>query len=280
MSFIISITALVAIIGLLVGIVMLFKKSWRKKGIKTILGSIFLLVIFAVFSPSRDDIAQKRGFESAADQKKAQSYNITDAAEWNSKKGNILEQERIQQAAIEKAEADKKQKEMDRKNAAEQFYAIPANEQAFIDVVQKAKTTFANAENDLQKGATRRERAKAVCQAISSSTVSGWVGTIEEMTSNSEGLGVLSVKLTNNVVVKTWNNALSDVMDNTLIDPDTAMYKTLSSLKKGTRIKFSGNFIDDDHQLDCYRESSLTLSGSMTDPEYVFRFNSISVFVE
>lgn len=275
--------ALIGIVGtlsIIIGIIMLFKKVWRKNGLKILIGGIIFFVIGVIFSPAKDNQAVKMGFESYSDQQKAKDHNISDASEWKAKKADILEQERVQKETADKAEADKKQKELAKQNAVNQFYAIPSDEQRFIDIVQKASADYSNAENDIKKGGIRNDRSKAVCKVVSSPLVKNWVGTITELTTNSDGLGVLSVRLDKNVTVTTWNNALSDTFDNTLIHQDSPVFKILSELQKGSKIKFSGTFFRDDEGVDCYRESSLTMSGAMTDPEYLFRFSSVSVFKE
>lgn len=276
----IALIGLIGTLSIIIGIIMLFKKVWRKNGLKIFAGGIVFVVIAGIFSPADDKQAQKMGFESYSDQQKAKDYNITDATEWKAKKVNILEQERLQKEATDKAEADKKQKELAKQNAENQFYAIPSDEQRFIDIVQKASADYSNAENDMKKGGIRNDRSKAVCKVVSSPLVKNWVGTITELTTNSDGLGVLSVRLDKNVTVTTWNNALSDTFDNTLIHQDSPVFKILSELQKGSKIKFSGTFFRDDEGVDCYKESSLTMSGAMTEPEYLFRFSSVSVFKE
>ncbi|AQT45945.1 hypothetical protein BBC0244_022930 [Bartonella apihabitans] len=149
-----ALTTLMGLIGLLgtvVGIIMLFKKVWRKNGLKILIGGIIFFVIGVIFSPAKDNQAVKMGFESYSDQQKAKDHNISDASEWKAKKADILEQERVQKEAADKAAADKKQKELAKQNAVNQFYAIPSDEQRFIDIVHKASSDYSNAENDMKK---------------------------------------------------------------------------------------------------------------------------------
>jgi hypothetical protein len=104
-------------------------------------------------------------------------------------------------------------------------------------------------------------------------SASGWVGKISELTSNGDGKGVVSIELAPNVHFSTWNNALSDIGDNTLIDPNSSLFKSLSTMKKGDVVRFSGRFSSS--KTDCVREKSLTLAGSMTDPAFTMRFTSV-----
>ncbi len=78
----------------------------------------------------------------------------------------------------------------------------PADEAAFIAAVQ-GQTAAKGAENDMQKGAAKANRDKAVCAALSSGMrVSNWTGTIADIDSNSEGKGVLSIKLANDIHIR------------------------------------------------------------------------------
>jgi hypothetical protein len=87
-------------------------------------------------------------------------------------------------------------------------------------------------------------------------------------------MGVLTIEVSDNVEIGTWNNALSDFLDKTLIEPDTALFATLTSLAQGDEVYITGYFFKSD--VDCVKESSLTLNGSMTEPYFIFRFTEIS----
>jgi hypothetical protein len=45
-------------------------------------------------------------------------------------------------------------------------------------------------------------------------------------------------------------------------------------MEKGDPVKFSGTFVRD--EADCIKEGSLTQNGSMTEPEFIFRFSRVS----
>lgn len=112
-----------------------------------------------------------------------------------------------------------------------------------------------------------------------SASVSGWKGKIVGLITNGEGKAVLEVQLPCDdeidVSVKTWNNAMSDIMDHTLIPQSSKMFDTLADLGKGKVITISGAFISGDEK-NGWRESSLSEEGSMTDPEFIFRFAQVS----
>jgi len=128
--------------------------------------------------------------------------------------------------------------------------------------------------HDMATGAARPARAKEVCSIMKSAVVESWIGTIDTLSSNGDGLGVMAVKIGDDVVLKTWNNSVSDASDHTMIDPDSDVFRKASSLKAGQQVAVSGTFIPS--KTDCFREGSITLAGSLQSPEYIFRFSDIS----
>ena len=150
---------------------------------------------------------------------------------------------------------------------------IPPDQSAMIAAAEQGRAAYASAANDMAKGAARPARAKAFCAALKSMTVKDWVGTVETLSSNGDGLGVLEVRVSPILTLKTWNNSLSDTGDRTLIQPGTPLFNTAAALKPGASVRFSGTFIRS--ATDCVREVSVTLRGSMEDPEVIFRFTAI-----
>ncbi|MCL2459416.1 MAG: hypothetical protein FWF31_11385, partial [Desulfobulbus sp.] len=90
----------------------------------------------------------------------------------------------------------------------------------------------------------------------------------------SDGKAYIKVQVNPDLTLSTWNNSLSDIEDKTMIVQGTNLFNSLSSMTKGQKIKFSGSFIKD--QQDYYKERSMTIDGSMTDPDYVFRFSEVT----
>jgi hypothetical protein len=151
--------------------------------------------------------------------------------------------------------------------------AMPAEQAAFIKAVVWARQAYKDAPNKLAKGGVRSQRRTRICQALNSTGASGWLGRIAKLGSNNNGKGVLTVEIADNVQLTTWNNALSDIGTNTLIDPGSALFVALAQMKKGQQVIFSGRFFPD--ETDCVAEQSMSLSGSMREPEFVFRFNEV-----
>ena len=108
----------------------------------------------------------------------------------------------------------------------------------------------------MAQGAARPARAKEICAAFKDLQVSKWLGEVETLSSNTDGLGVLSIQIAQGISIKTWNNALSDSEDRTLIDPDSTVFKQAIALKKGQKVTFGGQFFR--NPTDCIREGSFT----------------------
>lgn len=153
--------------------------------------------------------------------------------------------------------------------------AMPADEIEFIRAVQQGQAAFRAAPNEMARGGTRSQRRLAICRILTGLSISGWVGQIEKLSSNSDGRGVLEISIADSIRVETWNNDLSDASDRTLIDPTSPLFAALSQMKQRDEVVFSGTFFPSG--TDCVEEHSISLEGSMTDPEFMFRFQSVRV---
>lgn len=151
---------------------------------------------------------------------------------------------------------------------------MPQDQRQFIDIVERFDRAYAQADTDIAKAATRAQRAKAICGAIRTPLVQNWTGTVLKVSSNRDGKGVLELTLATHTRVTTWNDPIADIGDNTLIDPKTPLFAQVVLLKKNKQVLFSGSFLPD--SMDCFRETSMTLSDSMDQPEFLFRFSDIS----
>jgi len=148
---------------------------------------------------------------------------------------------------------------------------VPNQEAEFINTVSVAQRGSAQAANDMQRGGIKATRDEAICGLFAGSfTVENWVGTVKTIDSNSDGKGIMGISLAEEITLTTWNNDLSDIGDNTLIQPGTELFQTASSLRKGQTVSFSGSFMP--KREGCVDESSITLRGKLDDPEFIFRF--------
>ena len=149
----------------------------------------------------------------------------------------------------------------------------PNDEIQFIELVTTYVNKFGETKNELQQSILRDKRKQEISRILTSHEVTSWVGKIRSLETNTEGKAILVIRLSPDIELGTWNNGLSDVFDNTLIDKETTLYKQLSDLTTGKLVKFSGSFFRS--ETDYVREKSITIQGSMTKPEFLFKFSSV-----
>ena len=164
---------------------------------------------------------------------------------------------------------------------------LPEAQVRFVEIVSAAQSQSDSAANDMQRGGALATRETALCEALPSGTVTDWIGTIEEISSNSDGKGVLEISLAQDMGVATWNNALSDIGSDTLIEPNTPLFNVAASMEEGQRVVFSGRILPAVGELgalagvqdsNCFAEQSLTLRGKLSDPLFVFQFRDLSAY--
>ena len=152
---------------------------------------------------------------------------------------------------------------------------IPIDQEQFNNTIEKYIDRFSGMKNELQQSLLRDQRKQDISKSINSMRVQSWIGTINQLSTNSEGKAILSVKISPDISIKTWNNALSDIMTDTLIEKGTSVYKTLLPLSIGRKVKFSGSFFPS--EADYIQETSVTIRGSISSPEFLFKFHSIEL---
>jgi len=149
----------------------------------------------------------------------------------------------------------------------------PEGQIQFSDAVSISSRNYEDAKNELQQSSIRDKRKEDISSILRSYTINSWVGTINQLETNTDGKAILSVRIAPNIEIKTWNNALSDIASNTLIEKGTGLYKDLFNLSNGQRVIFSGSFFPS--EADHIEETSITIDGSMRNPEFLFKFNSV-----
>ena len=144
----------------------------------------------------------------------------------------------------------------------------------FVEIAVSYKKIFKDAKNKLQQSSSRTMRRQALAGLGMGMHIDGWTGSIKCMETTSDGHAAIVVSLGSGIELHTWNNSVSDIGSGTLIYHDTALYNKLSNMERGQKIKFSGTFLPSSE--DYYQESSLTLEGSMLEPEFLFKFTAIN----
>ena len=152
---------------------------------------------------------------------------------------------------------------------------MPKGQASLVAIVAAAQKDSEKIDNDMQRGGIKAKRDQALCQSVGSTAVTDWIGQVREIGANSDGKGVLAIAISKRITVKTWNNDFSDLMHHTLMQPGSPLFNTASGLKVGQKVKFSGTFFKGVSG-DCLYESSLRLQSKVEDPEFIFRFSSIT----
>lgn len=151
--------------------------------------------------------------------------------------------------------------------------AIPSDQEQFINAIENYVNSFRAAKNELQQSALRDQRKNELSKLMHGRSVSSWVGTISQLETNTEGKAILSIRVSPDIEIKTWNNALSDINSNTLITKGSELYSSLFNLSRGQKVQFSGSFFSS--ETDYIEETSMTIQGSMRNPEFLFKFKSV-----
>lgn len=154
----------------------------------------------------------------------------------------------------------------------------PPAERSFCQILEESRQRYSQAKqsgaNQLKLSKIRGDRRKKFAQLGFRRAVA-WHASVATLETNSQGKAVFRVVLPCGAKLKTWNNEFSDMADDTLIGQASEIFEVISELKGGQDIRVSGVFIGSDE--DHFKESSLTENGSMLDPEFIFRFQSVEL---
>jgi uncharacterized protein YgiM (DUF1202 family) len=135
---------------------------------------------------------------------------------------------------------------------------------------------FDKGENELQQTTARNNRKKAF-QQLGIKNITDWVGVLKTLKTNNEGKAYVYIDLGNGLTICTWNNAFSDIGDNTLIPIDSPLFRTLENMVEGRKVKFSGTFLTGDGSDYFHASGALTIKMAMKAPNFVMKFSSISI---
>ena len=148
----------------------------------------------------------------------------------------------------------------------------PDSQRRFIAVNAAAESQWRAAPNEIIRRKAYEAALRDRCNAFA--RADNWLGTIE-MVSEYAGTkdAYLAVKISNNITLRTVGSMASKG-EGIAIDSD--IYNVISHLRAGNDVIISGVFaVDAD---GCLREGSLTKEGSITGPEYIFIFESVTPF--
>ena len=150
----------------------------------------------------------------------------------------------------------------------------PQSQVDFISLVEKAREDLGDAETDLQESVIVRGRDKALCGVLSSRVANKWVGEVKDVGANGEGKAYLEIEIANDIRVQTWNNALSDIFDNTLIPTSSKFFDRLVAMQKGDLVYWSAKFLSDSNS--CLKGANLTEYFYGKDPKFIVDFKDVT----
>lgn len=151
----------------------------------------------------------------------------------------------------------------------------PDDQRQFVSTFQSAIDDYNEASTELQAANALNVRDAELCTITSQGQVDDWIGVVESVGANGDGKGVLAIKIAPDLVLKTWNNAFSDIGDGTLIEPSSDLFDKVLPLEGGETVRFSGRFVGGSNH--CLKESRLTDRGRATDPDFIIKFRAVQV---
>ncbi|HXM85534.1 MAG TPA: hypothetical protein VN899_06985 [Stellaceae bacterium] len=119
----------------------------------------------------------------------------------------------------------------------------PKSETAYIAAWQAAQEPYRNADNQLKAAAVYNRMLEEMRKAVPDNHVTNWTGTVDSMGANSDGDAWIVIAIAPGLTVQTWNNALLDIREHTLIHRDSPLYNTLKDFKPGQKVAFTATLI-------------------------------------
>jgi len=155
--------------------------------------------------------------------------------------------------------------------------ATPKEQQEFVRMIDSYVMQYKDADNELQKSALRTNRKVNLEKIKLPKEVADWVGVLVDMSTTSDGKAVITIQMQKSPIsLTTMNNGFSDSEYQTLISHGSEIYDKVAKLSLGDFVKFSGCLFFD--KKDYFRELSITEDGSMTKPEFLFKFSDINPY--
>jgi len=155
-----------------------------------------------------------------------------------------------------------------------EFGDYPADQAAFVKIVEEAKGTIDAAETDLQESVALRARDKQLCALLTGNKATNWTGIVNNVGANGEGKAYVYIEIADKVKVMTWNNSFSDISDDTLIPTSSKFFDKLVAMKKGDLVTFSATLLKSSNS--CLKKGNLTEFFYGQRPEFIARFSDVT----
>lgn len=158
--------------------------------------------------------------------------------------------------------------------AGGEFGNYPSAQKKFVKVIEEARDVIDAAETDLQESVALRGRDKQLCALLTGNRAVDWTGIIKNIGANGEGKAYVDIEIAERVQIKTWNNAFSDIRDDTLIPPSSKFFDDLVAMTKGDLVTFSATLLKSSNS--CLKKGNLTEFFYGKNPEFIVKFSDIS----
>lgn len=260
-----------------------YEKNKRIAWIVTPIVLLLGLIFSSISSATSSDIDAATEHEEIIATASAEAASIEDeaASEEPADVDPAVQEDPADEAPV--AEASEEPTEEPAEEPAEEPVAdeapaadVPAAQQAMSAAVAQGRADAKSAETDLQRGNVLNVRSDAMCESVPDGAVTDWIGTVKTVDANGEGKAIVTVAIDDDIEIGTWNNALSDIVDNTLVEQGTPLYDAALALAPGDTVRFSGTLKSGTDGNDtCYYTSNLTEAMSIDSPDYIITFSEL-----
>ncbi len=137
--------------------------------------------------------------------------------------------------------------------APDSSHPVPAQQERLISIIETFADKYSKQPNELKKSGVRMERQAALAEAFAETSFSGWIGTLEDMDTDGDGVAEIAVRLqgskitlSNTTSGLSFGEAVFGDTDSLKIQPDTPLWNAISSLSKGDVVEISGELLTED----------------------------------
>ena len=145
---------------------------------------------------------------------------------------------------------------------------LPSEQANFSAIIDSMYNVYTVQPNELKKSPVKKARNSLFEEIKFNRKVTNWIGKLDRMSTSSSGNASINIKL---IGSRAEVHTLGD------IELNSDLFNDIASLSEGDTIVISGSFIRE--YSEYLYESSVTESGSMSNPEFYFKFKSIEKFV-
>ena len=153
---------------------------------------------------------------------------------------------------------------------------LPSEQANFSAIIDSMYNVYTVQPNELKKSSVKKARNSLLEEMKFERKVTNWIGKLTDMSTNDNGNANIDISLLG-------SRAEIETTDYP-ITLGTNLYNDISSLSTGDTVVVCGSFYPSPDYMGKYEfeylyEKSYTESGSMSNPEFYFRFKSVEKFV-